>query len=88
MKKFLLKVWWRNSFTRVTFPLVFLAIGIPMVAEAKGEGIISNIGMVFVVIAIVTFAIGFGHGIHSSARDVDKAMDEREEREKRERELK
>ena len=84
MKKFFLRVWWRNAWTRVTFPLVFLAIGVPMVAEAKGEGIVSNIGMVFVVIAIVTFVIGFGYGIHSSARDVDRAMDEREERERRE----
>lgn len=78
MKKFLLKVWWGSTATRILFPMPFLAVGIPIVVAFEGKGIMSNIGMAFIMIAIVTFVIGFGYEIHKSAADVDKANEERE----------
>jgi predicted acyltransferase len=84
MKKFLIKVWWGSTATRVVFPIVCFGIGISIFMVFEDNNILSKVGMAFIVIALVTFAIGFSYGIHSSARDVDKAMDEREEREKRE----
>ena len=80
MKKFLLKVWWRSAATRTLFPMAFLAVGIPIVVASEGKGIVSNIGMAFIVIAIVTFVIGFSFEIHKSAADVDKAMTDKRER--------
>ena len=84
MKRFLLKVWWGSTATRILFPIVSFAIGISIFTVFEDNNILSKVGMAFIVIALITFAIGFSYGIHSSARDVDKAMDEREEREKRE----
>jgi len=82
MKRFLLKVWWRNTATRIFFPLVFFAIGISIFTAFEDNNIASNIGMAFIVIALITFVIGFNYEIHKSARDVDEVMREREEREK------
>jgi predicted acyltransferase len=84
MKKFLIKVWWGSTATRVAFPIVCFGIGISIFMVFEDNNILSKVGMAFIVIALITFAIGFSYGIHSSARDVDRAMDEREEREKRE----
>ena len=84
MKKFLIKVWWGSTATRILFPIVCFGIGISIFTVFEDNAILSKVAMAFIVIALLTFAIGFGHGIHSTASDVDKAMDEKEERERRE----
>jgi len=81
MKRFLLKVWWKNPVTRYLLPLAFFGVGIPLAVTFEGNSVVSNIGMAFIVVGMIGYFVAGAHWIHRSGADVDKAMDEREKRE-------